>query len=118
MFSERFNDESSSDELPEALNPFAGVEFAPLWPHELGYVPPHADAALELGDELNKLAAADDLPPDEEYDEDFGNYMDTMDAQEGEYDDAMDGDAESAFASIGWGVDEDYAHDLGGEGDY
>ena len=27
-----------------------------------------------------------------------------------EYDDSMDGDAESALASIGWGTDEDYGY--------
>ena len=30
-----------------------------------------------------------------------------------EYDDPMDGDAESALASCGWGMDEDYAPDCG-----
>lgn len=28
----------------------------------------------------------------------------------GEYDDSMDGDAESALASAGWGTDEDYGY--------
>jgi len=27
------------------------------------------------------------------------------------YDDSMDGDAQSALASIGWGTDEDYGYD-------
>lgn len=30
------------------------------------------------------------------------------DDMDGEYDDSMDGDAESALASAGWGTDEDY----------
>ena len=30
-----------------------------------------------------------------------------------EYDDSMDGDAESAFGSCGWGVDEQYNTDYG-----
>ena len=43
--------------------------------------------------------------------DDFEDFDDTpfgMEDDEEEYDDGMDGDAASAFASIGWGTDEDY----------
>lgn len=32
------------------------------------------------------------------------------DEDEGEFDDSMDGDHDSAMASAGWGTDEDYGH--------
>ena len=45
----------------------------------------------------------------------MSDYADNMDIEvceeddmDGEYDDSMDGDAESALASAGWGTDEDY----------
>ena len=42
--------------------------------------------------------------------DDFEDYEDTPFGMEDDedYDDGMDGDAASAFASIGWGTDEDY----------
>jgi len=34
------------------------------------------------------------------------------------YDDSMDGDAESAFGSCGWGVDEQYESNYGYDSDF
>lgn len=33
-----------------------------------------------------------------------------MEESENDYDDSMDGDHESALASVGWGTDEDYGY--------
>lgn len=40
-----------------------------------------------------------------------GQYEDGWDTDD-YYDDSMDGDHESGFASAGWGVDESYHHDV------
>lgn len=57
----------------------------------------HPDADHELSTHSNDIELDDN---EDEYD-DFEDYYD-------ENDDSMDGDAESAFGSCGWGVDEYY----------
>lgn len=52
--------------------------------------------------EVKEMARANDLLLDEEEEE----FIDSPD-----YNDSMDGDHESALASAGWGMDEDYAPD-------
>ena len=42
---------------------------------------------------------------------------DLVDCWDDDYDDSMDGDAESAFGSCGWGVDEYYESSNGFYGD-
>lgn len=63
---------------------------------------------LESIDNPFQLEVMDDeqyvSPPEQEFDDfDLGSCEDY-------YDDSMDGDHESAFGSIGWGVDEYYDH--------
>lgn len=50
------------------------------------------------------------------YDDDKDSYEDD-ESWSDDYDDSMDGDAESAFGSCGWGVDEYYNPDSGYEND-
>ncbi|GEM_PF-6429908 len=42
-------------------------------------------------------------------------YIEDLDDDSGEYYEDMDGDHDSAMASIGWGTDEDYGYYGGGE---
>jgi len=51
---------------------------------------------------------------------DYDDYNDDIENSgeldwENDYDDSMDGDAESAFGSCGWGVDEYYREDFHGD---
>ena len=53
--------------------------------------------------------------PDNSYEDDmnyddYNDFFDEEDDWDDSYDDSMDGDAESAFGSCGWGVDEYYEH--------
>jgi hypothetical protein len=48
---------------------------------------------------------------DDFYGEDWNDVMEDNMVEEDYYDDSMDGDAESAFGSCGWGVDEQYNAD-------
>lgn len=47
-----------------------------------------------------------DYNDDRDYDDENSGEIDWYD----ENDDSMDGDAQSAFTSAGWGTDEDYGH--------
>ena len=57
----------------------------------------------------------------DDYNDFYGESMDYEDyndeADDDSYDDSMDGDAESALASAGWGTDEDYGY-YGDDVDY
>ena len=60
-------------------------------------------------------AMEDDMNYDD-YDDFYGENLDYEDYNDdGDYDDSMDGDAESAFGSCGWGVDEYYREDFHGD---
>jgi len=48
------------------------------------------------------------MDPDSEFDEMVNIIQARLRSEGDDYDDSMDGDHESAFASIGWGTDEDY----------
>lgn len=50
-------------------------------------------------------------------DDNYDDYNDFVD-EDDSYDDSMDGDAESAFGSCGWGVDEYYNADTDYGEDY
>jgi hypothetical protein len=57
----------------------------------------------------------DDMNYDD-YNDFYGENLDYEDYNDdGDYDDSMDGDAESAFGSCGWGVDEYYREDFHGD---
>jgi hypothetical protein len=40
----------------------------------------------------------------------YDDHNDFYESEDDSFDDSMDGDAESAFGSCGWGVDEQYEH--------
>ena len=57
------------------------------------------------------------LEDDMNYD-DYNDFNEMIDDTDDFYDDSMDGDAESAFGSCGWGVDEYYGDDTPMYDDY
>jgi hypothetical protein len=81
----------------------------------------------EYDDMPFNFADEDVIPEPPEMDDDMPDYGpshgsendvdddDVVDSEEPEYEDGMDGDAESAFASCGWGTDEDYGYYGGDE---
>lgn len=72
----------------------------------------------EYDDMPFNFADEDVIPEPPEMDDDMPDYGSSHDNENDvddddvvdseEYEDGMDGDAESAFASCGWGTDEDY----------
>jgi hypothetical protein len=65
--------------------------------------------AAQLNTTEAQVEGAIDILMDDPDFRDMGDFDEPQD----EYDDSMDGDAESALASAGWGTDEDYgAHEV------
>jgi len=72
------------------------------------------DNAYEDDDMVIEHDPSDILFAEYLYDGNDDVYEDDNDS----YDDSMDGDAESAFGSCGWGVDEQYESNYGYDSDF